>query len=79
MNCDFQALLVYLVICLLTFTIIGLVIEFGVIPLIAWLKGYEGFYFPTLSRLYAWCKIVSFAAFVCGFGAWLYDRNKFGR
>ena len=79
MNRDIRALLVYLLICLLTFTIGALVIEFGMIPLIAWLDGYKAYYMPTLNRIYAWCKFVPFAAIVCGFGAWLYGRSRFSR
>ena len=54
-------------------------IELGVIPLIAWLQGYKAYHLPELSRIYSWCKFVLFAAILCGFGGWLYDRNRFTR
>ncbi|RQX78640.1 hypothetical protein DF034_33495 [Burkholderia anthina] len=76
-NRDVRALFVYLLICLLTFLSGALVIEFGVIPLIAWLQGGQTYMLPALSRIYAWCKFVPFAAIVCGGGAWLYDRRRY--
>lgn len=79
MNRDIRALLVYLLVCLLTFTIGALVIELGVIPVIAWTRGSHAYHFPTLGRIYAWCKFIPFAAIICSFGAWLHDRKRFGR
>lgn len=70
---------VYLLICLLTFTVGALVIELAIDPLIAWLHGYKGYYLPDFSRVYAWLKFILFASIVCGGGAWLYDRRRLGR
>jgi hypothetical protein len=53
--------------------------EFGVIPLISWLHGSNSYLFPTHERIYAWSKFVAFATVICGSGAWLYDKRRFGR
>jgi hypothetical protein len=68
MTLNIRALLVYILICLFTFTIGALVIELGVIPLVASFHGYKTYYLQTLSRIYAWYKFVTFAAIVCGLG-----------
>ncbi|WP_323072109.1 hypothetical protein [Mycetohabitans endofungorum] len=76
MGKNLQALLVYMLICLLTFIVGALFIEFGVMPFIVWLQGGKLYYFPGLKRIYAWCKLIVFAAILCGFCAWLYDKKQ---
>lgn len=78
-NRGIRTLLVYLLICFLTFAIGAIVLELGLIPLLAWLRGYEAYLWPTPSRIYAWCKFVPFATLVTGAGAWFIDRKRFGR
>jgi len=72
-------LIVYLLICFLTFAVGALVIELAIDPLIAWLHGYKGYCLPGPDRVYAWLKFTPFASIVCGGGAWLYDRRRLGR
>ncbi len=79
MTRDLRALLVYLLICFLTFTVAALAIELMIRPVIAWLQGYNSYYLPTLSRVYAWIKFVPLAALICAVGAWWYDRRRLGQ
>lgn len=74
-----RGLVVYLLICFLTFTLGAMVIELAIDPLIAWLHGYKRYYLPDLNRIYAWLKFIPFASIVCGGGAWLYDKRRLGR
>lgn len=76
---NLQALLVYVLICLLTFIVGALFIEFGVVPFIVWLQGGKVYYLPSLKKICAWFKLIAFAAILCGFCAWLYDKNQINR
>jgi hypothetical protein len=76
---DAKALATYLLICFLSFTAIAIASELIVNPFLAWLSGYQGYYLPPPTKIIAWCKLVLFAAVVCGLGVWFYDRKRFGR
>lgn len=76
---NIRALIAYVHICALVLVIGALVSELALIPLVAWMHGYPTYYLPTLARAYAWCKLIMFGSIVGGGGAWLYDRNRFGR
>lgn len=76
---NIRALIAYVLICALVLVIGALVSELALIPLVAWMHGYPTYYLPTLARAYAWCKLIVFGSIVGGGGAWLYDRNRFGR
>ncbi|CBW74021.1 hypothetical protein IHE31_06165 [Mycetohabitans rhizoxinica] len=79
MGKNLQALLVYMLICLLTFIVGALFVEFVLRPFIVWLQGGKLYYFPNLKRIYGWCKLIVFAAILCGFWAWLCDKNQINR
>lgn len=79
MSRDVQALFLYIFICSITLSVLALVTEFGVIPIIVWMHNSSVYYLPDLARMYAWCKLILFAAVVGGAGAWLYDRKRIGR
>lgn len=72
-----KVLLIYFLICFVSMILVAVVIEMGLIPIIAWLHGYDGYYFPPLSRAYAWCKLILFSSGVCALGAWLYGGRRF--
>lgn len=76
---NIRALIAYVHICALVLVIGALVSELALIPLVAWMHGYPTYYLPTLARAYAWCKLIVFGSIVGGGGAWLYERNRFGR
>ena len=73
-----KALIRYLLIFLITYTICAVVIELAWLPLIAWMHDYDGYLWPSKSRLYAWCKLIPFATLISGVGVWLYDRKRIG-
>ncbi|AME26520.1 hypothetical protein AXG89_21940 [Burkholderia sp. PAMC 26561] len=75
---DIKALMSYLLIFLLAYAILAIAIELLWMPLIAWMHDYNGYLWPSTSRVYAWCKLVPFATLVSGIGVWLYERSRIG-
>lgn len=75
---NIKALLFYLLIFLITYSIVGVILELAWMPFIAWMHGYQGYFWPPKARIYAWCKLVPFATLVSGVGIWLYERKRIG-
>ena len=75
---DVKAFLYYLLVLFFGITCAAIFEELGVIPLFAWLHGYEGYFWPPMSRVYAACKFVPLASLLCAIGTWLYDRKRIG-
>jgi hypothetical protein len=75
---DVKAFLYYLLVFFLGITCMAIFEELAVMPFVAWLHGYDGYFWPPMSRIYAACKFVPFASFVCAFGVWLYERKRIG-
>jgi len=73
-----RACVSYLLVFLITFSLCGLVIELVWLPIVAWTNNYDGYLWPSKSRIYAWCKLVPFATIVSGVGVWIYDRKRIG-
>jgi hypothetical protein len=73
-----RAFLSYLVTYLVGLTISVCLIELVWLPVVAWLKGYPGYYWPSMSRVYADCKLVPLASLICAVGTWIYDRRRIG-
>ncbi|VVE16286.1 MULTISPECIES: hypothetical protein [Pandoraea] len=73
-----RAFISYLLVFLITYSFCGLVIELIWLPIVAWMHNYDGYLWPSKSRIYAWCKLVPFATIVSGVGVWIYDRKRIG-
>jgi hypothetical protein len=75
---DIKALLFYLLVFLITYSVVGVILELAWMPFIAWMHDYPGYFWPSKARIYAWCKLVPFATLVSGVGVWLYERRRIG-
>jgi hypothetical protein len=75
---DIKALIRYLIIFFVTYTICAVVVELAWMPVVAWMHDYGGYLWPSESRVCAWCKLVPFATLVSGVGVWLYERKRIG-
>lgn len=75
---DIKAFLSYLLTFLVGLTILVAFEELVVMPFIAWLKGYPGYFWPPMSRVYAACKFVPLASLLCAVIAWVFERKRIG-
>lgn len=73
-----KAFISYLLTYLVGLSICVAVVELAIIPAMAWLAGYPGYFWPPVSRVYAACKFVPLASLLCAVGTWLYDRKRIG-
>jgi hypothetical protein len=73
-----KAFLSYLPTFLVGLAILAAFEELIVMPSIAWHKGYPGYLWPPMSRVYAACKFVPLASFLCAVIAWVFERKRIG-
>jgi hypothetical protein len=64
---------------LVVFVVAGLFFEFGFWPVLAWLRGADGYHLPQLDRLYKWAKLIALAVPPCTLIVWVYEKKSSGR
>ncbi|CAB3755756.1 hypothetical protein LMG29739_02282 [Paraburkholderia solisilvae] len=75
---SFRAFGSYLLIFFIIYSICGVVIELVWLPFFAWFHDYNGYLWPSKSRIYAWCKLIPLATIVSSAGVWFYERKRIG-
>ena len=64
---------------LMVFVVAGLFFEFFFWPVLAWIRGADGYHLPKFDHLYIWSKLIALAVPPCTLIVWLYEKNSSGR
>lgn len=54
----------------------GVFFEFIFGPLLAWISGVDGYYLPSVDRLYKWLKLIGIITWPCALAMVFYEKNR---